>query len=140
MGPDFFAGGRVETVKHAAATERIDLAVVKGRRCSRASARDSFFEAGLVFVRPELIAGGEADANNGFGPAAWHFIESTVTNDGQPPLAGADSTEPKLARRLGVQIGIEADMVHVRVAVRAAEASPVRGRGNEVGGWFYRCI
>src|SRR5262245_40652511 len=125
MGPDFFAGGRVETVKHAAATERIDLAVVKGRRCSRASARDSFFEAGLVFVRPELIAGGEVDADNGFGLAALLLRESTVTNDGERRPAGADSTAPKLARRLGVPIGIEADMVHVRVAVRAAKSGPI---------------
>ena len=51
------AGGGVEAVEDAGGAEGVDLAVGEGGRGSRAGAAELFVEAGLVFVRPEFVAG-----------------------------------------------------------------------------------
>src|SRR5262245_26129957 len=139
MGPDLFAGGGVEAIEHAAATERMNLAAVERGCCSRASTGDRFLKTGLVFVRPKLFAGGEVDADNGFGLAALFLSKGAVANNSERRPAWPDTAAPKLARRFGVPVGAEADMVHVGVAVRSTKSGPVGIGGNEVGGWFGRC-
>ena len=97
--PDHLAVSRIQGKDISLATERVDHAVRDSRRRKRAVV---FLDPDLLIagvrMRPDDLAGGDVDAEDGVGVIGVAHGVGTVTDDGHRGVADADIDLPQLFR------------------------------------------
>lgn len=134
--PQRSACGGVERAELARGTERVQLAVMPGRRRARTDAAVVLPERGAPRVGPQLAAGQHVVSGGDFVMPALLDGEGVPTCDDERRVAAADRLPPQRLQRRPVRANRPRGVV--AVAARAAEVRPLRrpdhrGDGRRIG-------